>query len=61
MFDRVRKRDIGFLPDLNTEHAYHCDSLLYFAFAKGKKKKGKKDNRQSLCICKRRVQQKFNH
>jgi hypothetical protein len=61
MFDRVRSRDIGFLPDLNTEHAYHYNSLLYLAFVIGEKKKGKKENRQSLCICKRRVQHKFNH
>jgi hypothetical protein len=37
MPDRVRSRDIGFLPDLNTEHAYHCNSLLYV-----KKKMGNK-------------------
>ena len=42
MFDRVRRRDIGFLPDLNTEHAYHCHRLLYLAFVIGEKKKGKK-------------------
>ena len=60
MFDRVR-RDVGFLPDLNTEHAYHCNSLLNLAFVIGGKKKGKKENRQSLCIWKRRVQHKFSH
>jgi hypothetical protein len=42
MFDRVRRRDIDFMPELNTEHAYHCNSLLYLAFAIGEKKKGKK-------------------
>ena len=47
MFDRVRSRDIGVLPDLNTEHAYHYNSLLYLAFVIGEKKKGKRktDNR----------------
>ena len=42
MFDCVRSRDIGFLPDLNTEHAYHYNSLLYLAFVIGEKKEGKK-------------------
>jgi hypothetical protein len=47
MFDRVRRRDIGFLPDLNTEHVYHCNSLLYLGFVIGekRKKKRKTDNR----------------
>ena len=48
MFDRVRSRDIGFLPDLSTEHAYHCNSLLYLAFVIGEKKVNKRktgDNR----------------
>ena len=47
MFDRDRRKYIGFLPDLNTEHACHCNSLLYLAFFIGEKKKGKKENRQS--------------
>ena len=42
MIDRIRRRDIGFLPELNTEHDYHCNSLLYMAFVIGEKKKGKK-------------------
>ena len=42
MLDRVRRRDIGFMPEINTEHAYHCNSLIYLAFVIGEKKKGKK-------------------
>ena len=42
MCDHVKRRDIGFLPDLNTEHAYHCNSLLYLDFVIGEKKKGKR-------------------
>lgn len=42
MFDRVRRRDIGFMPELNTEHAYHCNNLPYLAFVMGEKKKGRK-------------------
>lgn len=61
MLDRVRRRDIGYLPDLDTKHAYHCNSLLYLAFAIGEQKRAKKENRQSLCILKRMVQHKFNH
>ena len=47
ILDRVRRRDIGFLPDLNTEHSYHCNSLIYLSFVIGEKgrEKRKTDNR----------------
>ena len=47
MLDRIRRWDIGFLPDLNTTHAYHCNSLLYLAFVIGEKRREKRktDNR----------------
>jgi len=61
MFDRVRRRDIGFLPDLNTEHAYHCNSLLYLSFVIGENKKGKKGKQTIVMYLQRRVRNKFNH